>query len=644
MWEFLARIGFAIVLMGFSLGIQQPSLDVSLKISALTVAYAFLAFVLDRRKLGNPGMSGLFAGLDCLALAAALAYGNQLHNLGALVVAPIVYAVTKRGSNPLAMGPIGAAAVISAEGLVSNSMLPSPIVLVQGGLVLVVSMLANQPRVVVRPQTIQQMIAELAQSEQSEKQVETSTQALIELREKYRRLNTTFRELERKSRVTRIASKLLLTRKKYAGNLDAIADQLCELLELKGVVIYTTNQVGDRMIVSATGGRSARNCDGVSFPVNGREAAAQLKQRASEAYATVSSSGLLPSQNVLLRSHGSVIGVMTLITDSAEKLEDLVSKSEEIADVIGYIVSDERERRCLVRRAHEAELMYQIACNLDGALTEADLGRRCAQALEDVLTADHIGIWMLDEDRLIAVGRSGKPAPLMDSYSNGGGIQKWLEHGSPQVLAYSVADATVFDSRTGVRYRIGSFIAMPIRVGDEVIGLLTAGASGDGAFHSDDAITLSNVAAELAHAFFSTRERSKLAPQTHAHGMLSVPEFQQEVTQLKSAAACLVYIEPDIEETEPNESAVTMQQMTRELTYLARRHAPHNAKLCRKPDGGVVVLLPELEYSEAERWANQISSISNARHVESSTGSGPISLVSKVRVADLNARPEKKVA
>ncbi|GEM_PF-660185 len=639
MWEFLVRLAFSAGVLGASAANAVPFGWAS-KIAALTAAYALTALVIERRKLTNPGIAGLFAGLDCLALSAVLAIAGVLPTFGLAVVGPVVYAVTKRGSNPLALGPIAAASVIAAEGLVSNSGMPSPAVIGQAGVVLAVSLLSNHRRVVIRPQTIQQMIAELAVSEKAEEREETSTQALIELREKYRRLNSSFKELERRSRISRLASKLLLARKRYGRNLAAIADQLRELLEVQAVIIYTINQVGDRMIVQASSGRLSENVDELSFPIDGREAAHQLRLRAADALNRLHGGAAPNTHNILLKIRGTLIGVVTIVGSSRAQIEEVEPRAEELSELLAFIVNDERERASLLRRVQEAELLYQTVCSLDGVANEADLGRRAAKELAEILQADHVGIYLLDGSSQVAVGRSGKPAPLLDGYKQSG-IETWIEDGAPAVLAYAASDSHMIDPRAALRYRIGSYIAVPISAGDQILGYVSAGRSAEGSLQSDDAKTIQDVAAELAHAFIAIRDRAEALQDARPHGILSVQEFQREVTSLEAENACLVYLEPiSVEEQAEDAGAAAIEQTIRQIGFLARRHAPKGARLCRKQNGGIVVLLPDHDISRAEKWANEMAAITMDRKYQSPDGRIVIPLASKARVADLHARPE----
>ncbi len=617
-----------------------PPFEAAWKIGLFTGAYAFLAYLVEERRLTNPGFAGLIAGLDALVLALALAYSGLLEPLGLIVVAPVVYAVAKRGSHAAAMGPIGASALLFADGLTSGQFAPSVAILAQAAGVMITALLANQPRVVVRPRSIQQMISDLA-----EPGVETGTQALIDLREQYRRLSTAYKALERKSRVDRVSAQLLLARRKPGGDYGQILDGLRDVLGADGLILYTCNQKGDRMVVASGSGHVPDESKSLSFEVTGRETTHRLRASADDALAAIGDGAAAPVKpfaNVLLRLRGLVVGMLTIFAESHAKLEEMRRRAEEAEQAIAHIVVDERERGRQRRRMAEAELLYELACRLDGVSTEPDLGRRTARALADTLDCGHVGVWLLDGERPILVGRAGRQVRLFEKFRfDPPGLEGWIQADLCPVLAYSTAESDLIDGTAALKLRVGSYLAVPVSEGDRHLGFITAASSGQGALGSEDARVLRDTAAEFAHALSALRDRAEgdAAP---TRGLLSVSEFQRQVIELKAERACLVYIEPlHFEESEETVGRAAVEHAARQLGLLARRHAPRDAQICRKGDGSFIVLLPETDLDTAEKWANQISALAAMRSTETSDGRSKVPLAVRARVADLQAKPEE---
>lgn len=638
MWEFAARILSAGLLVGISGWTGVPDFGFAWRAGLLIAGYAAAAYILENRRATNPGLSGIVAAADSFAVAFILAYAGVLEHLGLLVCAPIVYAVTRRASYPAAMGPIGAAAVLAADRAVGATSAPSALVFAQAGAVMIVSLLANQERVVVRPKTIEQMISELAQSATAEDESK-SVQALIDLREKYRQVSISYRELEKRSRIDRIACQLFLSRSRPGSSLSRILDRLRTLLEANGVMIHLANRVGDRMVVAAVSGRVPVEAEASSVPLDGRATATRLLANADEALASIrqgNSDSQADFTNIVLRCHGRTIGMLTVFAEPGSKLESVRSRADEIAEAVGQVVFDELERANTVRRRDEAELLYEIACRLDGAMTEADLGKRCAKSLHEILRCEHLGVWLVDGVRAILLGQQGRACDLHESLRIGeGGIRGWIRTGAPGICAYSTAKSTEVDGTTALKKRFGSYLLIPVQAGDLTIGFLSAGAAPDQALGPDDARILRQVAGELAHAFSAIHYRRGVT--TEMHGILSISEFQRALVSASNMRACLAYVEPlQLSELTERVGAPTVERATRKLGLLLRRHAPRDAKICGKPDGSFVALLPGKTLGDAESWTREITALA-AMISYDVPGQADVPMAVRVRVADLDS-------
>jgi GAF domain-containing protein len=637
MWEFSARILLAGALIAVAGWTNVPPFDVAWRIGLLTASYGFVAYLIEQKRLINPGFAGLTAGLDALAIAAVLAYAGQLQNMGLLVAAPIVYAVAKRGSNPLATGPIGAAALLGAGMLVSQGAIPSMYTLAHAAGVLVIAMLVNQPRIVVRPKTIQEMITELAETSGAES--ESGTQALIELREQYRRLSVSYKQLERKSRVDRISAQLLLSRKEPGADFGPIVDKLRNLLEVDGLILYSSRQATESMIVSASSGRVPDDSNGLSFKVEPGDAVFRMKDKAEQAIRAISRERdeEFARTNVVLKHRGLVVGMLTIIVRDETKLESVRKNAEELSDALAQIMMDERMRKKQIRRQKEAELLYEIACRLDGATTETDIAKRTAKALMEVIECDHVAIWTFDQSKPILLAKGGRDISLFSSFD------EWLASGAEPIHAYSTAENKWIDHVEATRKRVGSYLAIPIVEGDAAIGMIAVACAPHGSLTPDDAKTVHDVAAEVAHAWTLISSRKESIDINSPRGLLTIAEFQRAVVNVASKEACLVYFEPiQFAELEEEVGKPAIEIAIRQLGLLLRRHAPTNAQICRKAEGSFVVLLPEATFSAAQSWANEIAALAAMRSVDAPNGRASIPLAVKARAADLNERLETR--
>jgi len=634
MYEFVCRLVAAIGLFGLSRFFGRPPIEIAWIIGVMSATYAAVAFLVESKKKTNPAFAGLIAGLDSLAISAAFAYSGLLHSLGLFVVAPMIYAVAKRGSNPLATGAIAAAALIFANAM-ANGTLEDPIIFAQSAGILTIALFANSPRIVVRPKTIQQMIAELA-----EPAIENSTQALIELREKYRRLAREYRELERKSRSDRLGTKVLLNRTRAGASLSDVMNQIREMMRADGMILFTKNQLGDRFIVNEKVGRVPKDSVALSIPIHPNDNAQKLQLRINEAMATSqeNDSEDLSFCSVLLALHGKLIGILTLFIEDPHELEDLRRRAEEAAEIIARVIVDEREHKSVLRKMREAELLYEIACRTDGAATETDLSRRVVQVLKDILPECDIAIYKLHNGKPTLMAREGRAIELFETLTyQPEGIEGWLKRGGSPIFAYSASNHPYIRPEDAAKARVGSYFLVPIAEGDHVVGFISVASRTEGALGKDDAKTLTDIAAEFAHTSSLLRECKKEA----STGFLPVTEFQKEMMEFSNEGGCIVYIEPlRFQELENELGKPTLELAARQLGLLIHRHSPRKARICRKSDYSFVVLLPGTTLQEAQEWANHIMAMAAMRSYESYTEKMPVPLAVRARPADLNARIE----
>lgn len=629
MWEFGVRILAAGLLVAVSGWTGVVPFEVAWRVAALAASYAFLFYVLDRRSLMNPGTAGLAAGLDSLAIGAALAYSGQLGTLGFFVLAPAIYAIAKRGSFALGVGSISAAAIMCSEQLVKGGGPPSAAVLGQTLGVFLITALANQPRVVVRPRTIKEMIAEMAETP-----ADVGAQALIELREKYRRVTTSFKELERRSRVDRIRSQLFLASTKN-GDIATVLEKARVLFEASGAALYVVSKAGGHMCVSGLAGNVPKNSETLNFKISGHEAAHTLRDNAGKALAALNEEEpAVPHCNILLRWNGRVIGLLTLFAGEKPQLEEIRRHAEESADAVAHIVFEEQQSIAMRRRTLEAELLYELACRMDGAASKADLGKRTAKALAEIIRSSHVSVWSLGDLPPILLGKEGRAARLFEYYEGEPvGVSAWLADGAHAIVAPSLAESSLFSPEGIAKERLGGYILAPIRAGDEVLGFISVGANAAGALSMQDAQFIQDAAAEFARAISTTS--------TSTSGLLTVPEFQREVFENPADKSCIVYVEPlHFAELEQSIGTAALELASRHLGLLVKRHSPFGSKICRKSDGSLMILLVNSTLEQAQSWAAEITALAALRSYERVPGSEAVPLAVRARAADLSSKPE----
>ncbi|MEM4409170.1 MAG: GAF domain-containing protein, partial [Candidatus Caldarchaeum sp.] len=509
--------------------------------------------------------------------------------------------------------------------------------LVQVAGVLGISLLAHHERIVITPKTIQEMLAELAEPESEG----GSLQALIDLREKYRQLSSAYKDLEKRSRVGRLGLACLLSRGS-PGDWSFFAEVLRKELGVGGVILHTISGDGEHLVVRTSYGVVAKEEGSLAIPLYPLEAVHKLRSRAQEAVQAMgfvlegsSGGGTRLHGNVVLRDKGKLVGVLTLFARTSEHLEEAVRRVEEAETVLARVVAEEIRRQLELSRLQEAELLYELVSHFGGSVSPGDLGSRASCVLREILRCDSVNIWLVEEGRPVLVGSSGKVVRLFETFLYPeGGWEGWKTRGFPEILAHSTAEHPLIDPQTALRQRVGSYLVIPLRSLDETLGFITASAVAHGILGKDSARVLRDAGAELARCLEAILRGDR---REGAYGLLTVKEFQKEIQGLKVQPACLAYVEPLHMEAEEKPGSVLRMRAIRELGLLLRRHAPLEARICKRALGSYIVLLPGYEVELAQRWANELTALSAMRTVESADGTTRIPLAVRVRVADLYA-------
>jgi GAF domain-containing protein len=642
MWEFAFRVvgaGLLAVLGGLGL-LPFP---IAWRLSLFLSAYALVAYLAQERGLMNPARYGILAVADVVCLSLVLGYAGLLDTASFLVLVPVVYAVAKRGTSPVAVGSVSAGVLFGVDIWREGGVSFTWGFLVQVAGVLGISLLAHQERIVVTPKTIQEMLAELARSAGAERE-DQSLQALLDLREKYRQLSSAYRELEKRSRVDRLGVALMLSRSS-PGDWSFFAETLRKELGADGVVLHTVSGDKERLVVRSSSGTDEGAVGSVAIALHPFEAAHKLRSRAQEAMEAMglgtdgnTGANPRPHGNVLLRDRGRLVGLLTLFARTREQLEEVIRRAEEAEAVLARVVSEEIRRQQERSRMLEAELMYELVSHFEGSASPADLGSRASRVVKEILGCDSVNVWLIEEGKPVLVGSSGKAVRLFETFLYPeGGWEGWKARGFPEVLAPSTSDHPLIDPQTALRQRVGSYLVVPLRSGEETLGFITASAVSQGILGKDSVRVLRDASAEVARCLEVLSERGR---RQGSRGLLTVREFQNEVQNLNTQPACLVYVEPLHGTAEEEPGSVMMARVVRELGLLLKRFAPREARICRRASGSYIVLLPGYDGEATHRWANELAAVAAMRSVEGGDGTVKVPLAIRVRVADLYSKIE----
>lgn len=635
MWEFGVRILTAGGVIAFAGWTGLPPFEIAWKVGALAALLAFLSHHLERSGRMNPGLGGLIAGADAFAVACALAAAGSIEAGGTLALLPIVYAIAKRGSYPAATGAFGAGGLLLGAALGAPGTL-TPVVYLHVASALLIALVANQPRITERPKSVPELLAE------ADGLVTTGAQTIIELRAKVRRLQRLLGYVEKAARVDKLVARAMVP-KQGLPSLDSIVAGVIEITKSDAVLLHTFNASGDRLVLGGCAGLAFNHSSDPTVQVSKTEAAHKIKTALRESLTKnqILSKGMC-ARHSILHHQGEVVGVVTLITGQEEALDLMQERVEEAAEAIGGAVHTLGKIERLERRMREAELLYEIHCRLDGAITLDDLCQRTAVALKETLGCDDVNILLLgggEGEGPTTVGRAGRALPVLENLRFEHGIEGWRTAGSPPITVHDTLSSSLIDPGVATRLRLGSCILVPFGGQSNSLGVVIASSRIPGAFRPSDSRVVLAVAAELS------RVMERLAHPDAAGtsvGLLTHTEFRSAVIGAVRTGGCLLHVEPlHLQRVEEEAGPGAAEQVVRRLGVVLRRHAPADARILRHDSRTYVVLLSGASREAAERVASHLSAVAAMESVEIGSDEEPVPLAVRVRTADLDERIEQ---
>lgn len=635
MWEFGIRIlaaGGVIALAGWT---GLPPFEAAWKVGTLVALLAFLAHHLERAGRMNPGVGGLVAGADTFAVAYILAAAGSVETGGTVALIPIVYAIAKRGSYPAATGALGAGGLLLGAAMGADGAL-APVVYVHVVAVLLVAIVANQPRIAERPKGVSELLAEV------DGLPSTGAQATIELRAKIRKLQRMLGYVEKAARVDKLIARAMVP-KHGLPSLTSLIEGVAASTEAEGVLLHTFNASGDRLVLSTYIGISPSGATDHVVLASRSDSAHAIKARLREALAE---DGLLPNgahaRLSVLHNRGEVVGIITLIGRHDADLDPMQERIEEAAEALGGAVQIILKIERIERRMREAELLYEIYCRLDGAVALNDLCQRTAVALKETLGCDDVNILLFEDgdgSEATLVGRAGRAVPVLEHLRFEGGIGEWMAEGSPPIAVYDTSRSALMDPGAASRLRVGAYVLAAFGWPSKPLGVIIASSRIPGAFHSNDSRVVLAVAAELSRV---AERLTRPEPEGSSAGLLTHSEFRSAVVGAVRTGGCLLHVEPlHLRRVEEEAGAGAAEQVVRRLGVVLRRHAPADARILRHDSRTYVVLLTGATREAAERVASHLSAVSAMESVDIGSNEEPIPLAVRVRTADLDERIEQ---
>ncbi len=619
------RLALAAALVGAGIVVGPEAFDFVWRVALLFATYSGIAYLLERRGLRNPGVSGFVAVADAALIAYLIARFGVLEPYAFLVLAPCAFATARHGSNSAAMAPIAAAWLLVAANLATR-MPPSGSLLIQVLAVLTVGLLMNQARIVMT--VTREIEIPITPPTEGPEPVH-----FMELRENFRRLRDHCKDLERRSRRDRVSMTLYEAARGHAGKAyTRLAQALREMTGAESLSLHTASGLGDLMVVRGVSGPIPEEIHSTAFTIGQGLSEYQQRSRMDQLLRSLRDPDARQATgSVLLKDRGRLVGMLCMVHNAVERLDEAVAKVEEAMPMLVTLLREEDLRESNRRRLAELETLYGIATVVAGAETVTSLAARVVRELAETLPLQHVSVHALDGDEALLLASSGPLVRLEQHLDFDGvtGIGGWVRAGASELHMRDVPGSGLVDRTVALKRRAGSYCLIPIRFGPEPYGYLAASTNAVGGLDEGIMAVLRSTATELSRAI-GRLEGAPRGPE----GLANPTEFQAAVTQ--HPAGCLVYLEPlRLEETIENFGRPAVDHALRTLAVRLLGQLPAGGLLCRRREGDLVAYLRDVDESFARRWANESTAVASMVPLRTPDGRARIPFGLRAKVARL---------
>jgi PAS domain S-box-containing protein len=234
---------------------------------------------------------------------------------------------------------------------------------------------------------------------------------------------------------------------------------------------------------------------------------------------------------VPLKSEGRVIGAVQVFSYrlndfDQDDLSFLEALSPQIAAAMTHSLLyrqaqreiDERQRaeQVLTRRTSQLALLNEVGSQVAATLDLDEVLSRAAHLIHERFGFHHVGLFTRaeGEDRLVMRAKAGKFAhvfPKNHSTALGQGIVGWVGQHGETLLANDVTTEPRYRNPAPGRLPTRSELSVPIRIGDEVVGVLDLQSPNLNAFDPTDVAAKETLAGQLAVAIHNARLYSQAA-------------------------------------------------------------------------------------------------------------------------------------
>ena len=372
--------------------------------------------------------------------------------------------------------------------------------------------------------------------------------AFRQLQETYRGVARLHREQKTQIALLQIGQKLLADAATVLPNPDgcaALLESVMEFMEAGGGVVWLRVPNGDSLTAQAAEGRilpvshfePIDNVTALPYP----ELKALCEARLAAAAPAVppqlrlpllledieeSLSGAIkpgqPTLVVFLRAEpqgtelGEIIGAVGLCDPrgasrfNAQDSERVHTLAPSLAQSLRILES----RRAADRRLNEVALLYDLSRLIDSATDIEQVYKAVVTQIMKILPCENCTLFLLDKPnkRLEPRATRGRAVNLLEHFvfEKGQGVSGWVASRGKQVVIHDLDKAPNVLNVESLPARIRSFVAMPMRVHNTVVGVLHVSHADPNIFSPDDIALLAIIAGQAAVTIERTEELHNL--------------------------------------------------------------------------------------------------------------------------------------
>ena len=173
-----------------------------------------------------------------------------------------------------------------------------------------------------------------------------------------------------------------------------------------------------------------------------------------------------------------------------------------LAPALGKALQMLEARRADRRRLSEVAALYDLSRLMEGASDIEQVYKAVVAQVAKIVTCENIALFLLDKPnkKLEPHAARGRAVNLLEhfAFEKGKGVSGWVASRGKPIVINDMDKAPNLLNAESLPARVRSFVAMPMRVQNNVIGVLHVSDSEPNAFSPDDIRLLSLVAGQAA--------------------------------------------------------------------------------------------------------------------------------------------------